>query len=334
MYKEKLSNLCLETIFIGGGTPSCIDSKYILKILDTVYSNFNISKLNEVTIEVNPGTLNYKKVEDYKNIGINRISLGLQSLDDRILKSIGRIHNAEDFYSSIKLIRGAGFNNINVDIMSGLPNQSIDDLINTIYKVTDLNLEHISLYSLIIEEGTPLFDWYSKGLLQLPDEDTERQMYHKAKEILESKGYIQYEISNFSKPGLKCNHNMTYWRVKPYLGVGLSSHSNLFGNRFWNYSDMSRYNEALNKNIFPIEGIERIDKNMEVAEYCILGLRLNEGILKNEFFKRFDFDIENKYKDIIILHKKNNLLYEDEYSIKLTNKGLDLANIVEVDFMP
>jgi oxygen-independent coproporphyrinogen-3 oxidase len=329
-----MSDFYLETIFIGGGTPSCIDADYIANVLNEVYTCFNIKKLNEITIEANPGTLDNEKIKIYKEIGINRVSLGLQTLDNRLLQSIGRIHSAEDFYKSFKLLRYYGFNNINVDLMFGLPGQSMEDLISTINKVVSMNVEHISLYSLIIEEGTSIYRWYKKGILQLPDEDVERLMYHKAIDIFDSNGYEQYEISNFSKPGYNCMHNITYWRVKPYLGIGLNSHSNLFGKRFWNFSDINTYNEKLGEDEFPVEDEEIIDKDMEIAEYCILGLRLNEGIIKKEFVKRFGFDIEKKYRDIILLHKQNKLISDDEAAIKLTAKGRDLSNIVEVDFMP
>ncbi len=334
LYKLRMSDFYLETIFIGGGTPSCIDADYIANVLNEVYTCFNIKKLNEITIEANPGTLDNEKIKIYKEIGINRVSLGLQTLDNRLLQSIGRIHSAEDFYKSFKLLRSNGFNNINVDLMFGLPGQSMEDLINTINKVVSMNVEHISLYSLIIEEGTSIYRWYKKGILQLPDEDVERLMYHKAIDIFDSNGYEQYEISNFSKPGYNCMHNITYWRVKPYLGIGLNSHSNLFGKRFWNFSDINTYNEKLGEDEFPVEDEEIIDKDMEIAEYCILGLRLNEGIIKKEFVKRFGFDIEKKYGDIILLHKQNKLISDDEAAIKLTAKGRDLSNIVEVDFMP
>lgn len=333
-YKEKLSKYYLNTIFIGGGTPSCIDAKYIKLLLEHIYNTFNSDSITEISIEANPGTLDIEKAKTYKSIGINRVSLGVQSLNDNILKSIGRIHSSKDVIESIDLLRKVGIENINVDLMFGLPHQTMDDLEDTINSVLELDIEHISLYGLIIEEGTLINKWYKKGLLKLPSEDAERYMYHKSIELLENNGILQYEISNFSKPYKQCKHNLIYWKVKPYLGVGLSSHSNLFGKRFWNYSNLTAYNDKLNNNILPIEGEESIEKDMEIAEYCILGLRLNEGIDKEGFRNRFEIEIDEKYKDIIIKHQKNGLIHNSKNNIKLTSKGLDLSNIVEVDFIP
>lgn len=334
LYKEKLSNYYITTIFIGGGTPSCIDAKFIKTLLEHVYSTFNCNYISEITIEANPGTLDIEKVKTYKSIGISRVSLGVQSLNNNILKSIGRIHTSKDVLESIEMLRKVGIENINVDLMFGLPQQTMNDLEDTINKVLDLDIEHISLYGLIIEEGTLLNKWYKNGILQLPSEKTERYMYHKSIELLESNGFMQYEISNFSKRNRQCEQNLTYWKVKPYLGIGLSSHSNIFGKRFWNYSSLTNYNDKLKNEILPIEGEEVIDKDMEIAEYCILGLRLIEGIEKNEFKNRFKIEIDEVFKDIILKHSKNGLIHNDTNNIRLTKKGLDLSNIVEIDFMP
>ncbi|WFA09535.1 radical SAM family heme chaperone HemW [Tissierella sp. Yu-01] len=334
LYKERLCDYKLETIFIGGGTPSSIEPVYIEKILENVYDTFDVQYLNEITIEANPGTLNSKKVKSYKNIGINRVSLGLQTLNNSMLKSIGRIHTANDFIESFFMLRNEGFANINVDLMLGLPGQKQDDLKATLNEIIRLNLEHISLYSLIIEEGTLINKWYKKGLLYLPDEDLERHMYHDSIRFLKEYGYEHYEISNFAKPGYECKHNLTYWKIKPYLGIGLNSHSNLAGKRFWNHSKFADYNNRLKNNLLPIEGEEIIDKNMEIAEFCIMGLRLINGINKLEYKNRFGEDIKYRYDKIINKHVHNGLIKEDYNHIRLTSKGLDLSNMVEVDFMP
>lgn len=334
LYKDILKDYSLETIFIGGGTPSSIDGGYIEKLLENVYRTFNTEGLKEVTIEVNPGTLNREKIKSYKRAGINRISLGLQSLKDNQLKSIGRIHSSKDFFESFYILREEGFNNISVDLMLGLPGQKLEDLEDTLKRIIDLDLEHISLYSLIIEEGTLIKSWYDKGLLDLPDEDLERIMYHKSIDILHKAGYKQYEISNFSKEGFESKHNLQYWRIKPYLGVGINSHSNLFSKRFWNYSSFIDYNNFLDGDNFPIEGEEIIHKDMEIAEYCIMTLRLNRGIDKIEYQKRFGETIDLRYRNVIDKHVHNNLINESYNNIRLTNRGKDLANLVEVDFMP
>lgn len=334
LYKDRLASYEIDTIFIGGGTPTSIDPVHIESLMDYINKNFNTKNLREITIEGNPGTINNEKAAIYKKIGINRISLGLQSLNNNLLKAIGRIHTAEEFIDSFKILREAGFNNINVDLMFGLPSQTLADLLDTITEVVDLGVDHISLYSLIIEEDTLINKWNSKGLLDMPKEDLEREMYHKSLELLEMKGYGQYEISNFAKPGYKCKHNLVYWRVESYLGLGLASHSNLFQRRFWNVSKLNSYNHLLASGNTPIEGQEEIHKEMEIAEYIILGLRLNMGIIKSEFKNRFNLDISNMYRGVIDKYVNNGLLYEDESCIKLTSRGRDFSNIVEVDFMP
>lgn len=334
LYKDKLSQYQIDTVFIGGGTPTSIGAEYIEKILAYIYENFNAKGIREITIEGNPGTIDINKASIYKKAGINRISLGLQSLNNQLLKSIGRIHTAEDFIESFKLLRSLGFQNINVDLMFGLPSQRMEDLLDTIRGVMDLGVDHISLYSLIVEDNTLLNRWHNKGLLELPSEDMEREMYHRAVDLLEDNGYIQYEISNFSKANYECKHNLVYWRLEPYLGVGLSSHSNLFQKRFWNTSNINLYNNLLEKGNTPVEGQEEIQRRMKIAEYIILGLRLNEGIIKEDFKNRFHCDLESKYKEVISKHIHNGLLIEDNKSISLTKKGRDLSNIVEVDFMP
>lgn len=334
IYKCKLTNYTIDTIFIGGGTPTSIDELYIKKVLDYVFENFNIDNLKEITLEANPGTLSIYKIKQYQSFGINRISLGVQSSKDNLLKSIGRIHNWEECESTIKLLKKVGFENINVDLMFGLPGQTLEDLENTLEKIVTLDIPHISFYSLIIEDGTLINKWYKKGLIDLPNEDLERLMYKTIVEYLKSKGYKHYEISNFAKEGFECKHNLKYWKVKPYLGVGLSSHSNLFNKRFWNYSSFETYQLSLIDNNLPIAGEEIIEPAMEIAEFCILGLRLIDGINKDEYLKRFGEDINVRYTKIIEKHIKNGLIFENSESIKLTGKGLDLSNIVEVDFMP
>lgn len=332
LYKKKLENYSIGTIFIGGGTPSSIDGHHIYRILEYINNNFNIDKESEITIEVNPGTLSLEKARAYKEIGINRISLGLQTMNDELLKSIGRIHTSKDFIDSYEILRKLGLNNINVDLMFGLPNQSLKDIKDTIDKVTELDIKHISYYSLILEEGTLLNDLYEEGKLDLPNEDDERQMYHKGIEYLKQKGYSQYEISNFSKEGYECKHNLIYWKVKPYLGIGISSHSNMEKKRFWNPNTLFGYYDKLDNGILPIEGEETIDREMEISEYIILSLRLINGINKDEFKKRFGIEINEMYNDIINKNKNNGLLQEDKEKICLTEKGLDLCNIVELDF--
>lgn len=332
LYKERLKNYSLKTIFIGGGTPSCIDSKYIYKIFEYIYKNFHTSELTEITIEANPGTLNKEKIKVYKEAKINRVSMGVQTLDDALLKTIGRIHDVEDFLRSYEMLRQAHINNINVDLIFGLPNQKIQDVMNSLKKVVELGAPHISHYGLILEENTPLYVLYKEGKISIPDEDDERLMYHKATEYLTHHGYSHYEISNYALPKYECKHNLVYWNVLPYLGIGLSSHSNMEGKRFWNTSNINTYIENLEKSNLPIEGEETIDLQTEIGEFCILGLRKIAGINKVEFRERFGIEIEDIYNDIINKHNNNGLITNNDRYIQLTKKGLDLSNMVEIDF--
>ena len=334
IYKERFSNYKLHTIFIGGGTPSAIHERYIIDILDYIYKNYDVSDLKEITIELNPGTVTKTKCEAYKSIGINRVSVGAQSLNDKKLQMLGRIHNCNDIRNTLYLLRRAGFDNINVDLIFGLPDETLEDVDRTLKQIIEYEIEHISYYSLIIEEETLFNEWHKKGLISLPNEDLERQMYHYIVDFLIRNSYNHYEISNFSKSGFECKHNLSYWKIKPYLGVGLNSHSNSFGKRFWNTSDLNAYYAFLSQDKLPIEGEETIDKSMEMAEYSIMGLRLIKGISKEEFCNRFKQDIYKIYREAIDKHIKNGLLKDDSKNLTLTKKGLDLANLVEVDFMP
>lgn len=332
IYSKLISKYVIDSIFIGGGTPSSIDSKFIGKIFEKLYSSFNIDSKAEITIEVNPGTINKKKLEAYKDFGINRISLGAQSLNDKILQNIGRIHNEQDILNTIKLIKLEGFDNINSDLMIGLPEQTLHDVISSLEKIVELNLTHISLYSLIIEEGTKLYKLEQNGKLNLPNEDEERLMYHEAKRLLEKNGYRQYEISNFSKPDFECKHNLKYWTLKPYVGIGLNSHSNIWDYRYWNYSNFKEYHNYLMKGKLPIENKEYINTISKITEFMILGIRLNSGINREEFKRVFGTDMDYYYKDAIQKNINNGLIFDDGKNIKLTSKGLDLSNIVELDF--
>lgn len=334
IYKGNLQDYRIKTIFIGGGTPSAIDAKYIYKVLDYIYKNFTIAKDMEISMELNPGTIELDKLNIYKEAGINRISVGLQTFNNNILKRLGRIHSAEDFLHTYNMLNSAGFENINVDLMFNLPNQTISGGMKDIETLVSLGVKHISYYSLIIEHGTLMDQWYQDNQLQLLDEDSERKLYHSVRDYLKENGYSHYEISNFSMKDYECKHNMVYWKIKPYIGVGLSSHSYLNNKRFWNTNSLNDYVEDLKKGKLPIIEDELISKKIEMAEVCIFGLRLVEGIDKREFKDRFGIEVKVLYKDSIEKHKNNGLLYEDNNYLKLTDRGLDLANIVEVDFLP
>lgn len=326
--KEKANNHKVNTIYIGGGTPSYIDSKNIISILETVKNNYPVEEDAEITIEINPGTVNKEKLEDYKKAGINRISIGLQSTNNDLLKTIGRIHTYEQFLETYDLARNIGFSNINVDLMLALPDQTEEILVESLQKIIDLNPEHISIYSLILEEDTILYKLVEQEKVQLPDEEIERRMYWKTKQILEQNGYIHYEISNFSKPEKQSKHNLNCWYQKEYLGFGLAAHSYYDKTRYSNTQNLKQYIENKEKIIH-----ENQSKEDEQKEYMLLGLRKIDGVSIKEFKSKF---IQNP---IYIFRKELDKLVKEELievdidNIKLTSKGLDLANKVWEEFI-
>lgn len=325
---EKGNNRVVTTIYIGGGTPSCIDSKWIVSIIDTVKKNYTVAKEAEITIEVNPGTVTKEKLEDYKTIGVNRLSIGLQSTSNKLLEEIGRIHTYEEFLNTYKLARKVGFCNINVDLMLALPNQTTSILEESLRNVIDLKPEHISIYSLILEEETVLENLVNKGERILPDEQIERDMYWKTKKILEQKGYVHYEISNFAKPEKESKHNLNCWNQKEYLGFGVAAHSYYDKRRYSNANELKEYMKKQEKKVHEIQTVED-----EQKEYMMLGLRKIEGILISEFKKKF---VQNP---IYVFRKELDKLVKEELveididSIKLTDKGIDLANLVWEEFV-
>ena len=292
-----------DTIFIGGGTPSLLDVKYIKGIFDSLYDDFNISDDAEITIEANPGTITKEKAKAYAELGINRISMGLQSADNEALKKLGRIHDFNQFLESYDILRNEGMSNINVDIMSGLPGQSVAKYEETLYKVCDVNPEHISAYSLIVEEGTPFYQMYNPvdGLRrdELPDEDSEREQYYITRDILKDAGYFRYEISNYSKPGYECRHNTGYWRGVPYIGMGLGASSLWNGTRYNNTGDMSEYIRCSMKPDSIAENVQKLTDTDKMEEFMFLGLRMTEGIQISEFYEKFGVTVNEVYGEVI-----------------------------------
>ena len=265
-----LSKYNINTVYIGGGTPSLINSIYIGKILEAIKRNTSLDD-TEITAEVNPGTVSKGKLKDYISFGINRLSIGLQSADDNLLKQIGRIHNYDQFLETYKTAREVGFKNINVDLMLGLPNQSLDTLRNSLDKVILLDPEHISLYSLILEEGTKLYDMVEKSKLKMISEDLERKMYWETKKALEEAGYIHYEISNFAKTGYSSKHNLDCWNQKEYIGIGVASHSYLDKTRYANTTILEDYINNINSGNFGYNVIiheKQTNENMRKRVYA------------------------------------------------------------------
>lgn len=361
----------VKTVFIGGGTPSVLDGAAIVKIMEQLEKAFKINYEGlEASIELNPGTVTSDKLKDYLRAGINRLSFGLQSANNVELKALGRIHSYEQFLHNYDMARLLGFKNINIDLMSALPNQTLASWEDSLKKVALLDPEHISAYSLMIEEGTPFYQLYGKNgpaANQLPDEETERSMYHLTRSFLGDHGYHRYEISNYAKPGYECRHNSFYWTGVEYLGFGLGASSLIQNVRFNNSEDLREYidkcfkyeknrcagyeqaknfgsdnadscpvNEksklladpiGLRKNINPLSLKDRME------EFAFLGLRMQKGISRKEFADRFGVGIETVYADVIDKHVRNGLLTAEGDRIYLTEQGIDISNYVMADFL-
>lgn len=317
-----------ETIFIGGGTPTILSIKNLERLLKAI----NTFSYNEFTIEGNPGTINEENAKLLNSYGINRVSLGLQAWQDNLLIKLGRIHSLEDFLNSYNILRKNNIKNINVDLMFGIPGQDMKNWIHTLNEVIKLNLEHISCYGLIIEEGTPFFNMFNSGKLDIVDEVTEREMYHFAIKRLESAGFKHYEISNFSLKGKECRHNITYWKNEEYIGIGAGAHSYVDKKRYNNFKKIDEYIAGVNnKNSIEEEVIVSI--NDEISEFMFLGLRMIKGISKKEFEKRFEIEIEEIFSKEIKDCIEKGLLIQDNDRIMLSKKGLDFANQVFVNFI-
>lgn len=340
-HAELLAGRTVDTVFIGGGTPSVVQAKQMKGLLENISRLFVLSPDAEYSIECNPGTVNAEKLKLYKEYGINRLSFGLQSTNNEELKFIGRIHTFEDFLESYDLARKEGFNNINIDLMSALPLPSgaafsediermrLDSWKNTLRTVAGLKPEHISAYSLIIEEGTPFGD----AKLNLPEEETERLMYRETAEILGEYGYERYEISNYSLPGKECRHNIGYWTGKEYIGAGLGASSYAGGMRWRNVSDMQEYiaGSSLPQSIRT--EAERLGDNELMEEFAFLGLRMIKGISTGEFSERFGRDFFEVYGRVVEKYLSCGLLKLEGSRIMLTENGLDVCNTVMADFL-
>ena len=329
--KKILQDNNVTTIYIGGGTPSSIKPELIKRILNKVYNYTEINNIKEITIEVNPGTATKNNLQLYKNCGINRLSIGLQSTNNDILNEIGRIHNFNQFLDTYKWAREAEFKNINVDLMIGIPNQTIDDVKTSLEKVVSLKPEHISVYSLIVEDETPMKKLIESGKLKLPDEEDERNQYKYTKNFLELNGYKHYEISNFAKPGFESKHNLNCWEQKQYIGLGVAAHSYINGVRYSNTISLEEYLNKDSKDIKEIHETQTIDDMKK--EYMLLGLRKIDGVQISKFEEKFGenpiYLFKNELKKLI----QEGLLIIDLDNIKLTEKGLDLANIVWEEFV-
>ncbi len=336
----------VPTVFLGGGTPSVAAVEDIERLLWAVGKHYRLDADVEITMEINPGTVCGESVSRFRAAGINRLSIGLQSADDGELADIGRIHTWGQFLETYREARKAGFENINVDIMSALPGQTIARYRRTLERVLSLEPppEHISAYSLILEEGTPLFARYKKGELDIPDEDTDREMYQMTKEILAERGYRRYEISNYAREGYECRHNCGYWRRRSYAGFGLGAASLVDNVRFRNGSDLPAY---LADSLGCREDVRHLSRGEQMEEFMFLGLRMTDGVDMWEFERLFGCGMEEVYGDVIEKNIRDGLLKADFYiaagedsepaqaarRLALTERGLDLSNYVMAQFL-
>lgn len=342
--KER-AGVCREylvtSVFLGGGTPSVVESEQIEELLRVVKEHYRLALDAELTIEVNPGTVDNEKLARFRKAGLNRLSIGLQSADDGELRALGRIHTWQQFLETYRAAREVGFVNINVDVMSSLPGQSPDSYLATLKKVLSLKPEpeHISAYSLILEEGTPFFEMAEAGKLELPDEDTDRAMYRETKRILAQAGYARYEISNYAKGGFFCRHNIGYWKRREYMGFGLGAASLINNTRFNNTRDMCSY---LGNPTGCRENVQKLSTEEKMEEFMFLGLRLTEGVDPAEFADCFGCSPQEVYGDVIEKNIREGLLYRKQYRgsdgeekerLALTEFGLDVSNYVMQQFL-
>lgn len=333
-YKTKLNNnYIVDTIFFGGGTPTIVKPENLDRIMKSLNEIIEIDKISEISMEANPNTLTLEKLKAYKEIGINRLSIGIQSLNDEILKKIGRLHNSEEALGAIDRARKAGFENINADVMFNIPGQSVKDIKDTISKIIEKGVKHISFYSLKLEDGTPMYSMEKNKKIVMPDEEIEREMYYAGREIMEKNNLFQYEISNFAEEGYECRHNLKYWNQEEYIGLGPSAHSFLDDIRYSNPSDLKLYCENSYSNNFERIVQEELSKDDLMFEYIMLRLRLTEGINVNDFKNKFSIDINEIYKKQINYLVKNSLLEINEGFICLTKNGMDISNFVIEEFM-
>jgi len=349
-YGSKYGDRYISTIFIGGGTPSWLNERAMASVMDCVYRNFEVASDAEITIECNPGTVSDEKFSVYKNAGINRLSIGLQSANNDELKILGRIHTFEQFLRTYDKARHHGFSNINVDLMSALPGQTPEGFINSLKKVIRLKPEHISAYSLIIEEGTPFYEKYQKDVklrdagqqtMLLPTEEEEYLTTKRTQELLQAEGYHWYEISNFAKPGKECRHNIGYWKRADYLGVGLGAASLIDNVRYANVSDIYDYISCAQKGQIVqsaacksiVASSEAVSRDDQMEEFMFLGLRMVDGFHRDEFEQSFGIAIEGVYGAELKRLQQEELLLQKEGRICLTGKGIDVSNYALSQFL-
>lgn len=332
LYKEIVSAREADTLFIGGGTPSFLETDLTDKLLCSVKKWIPSENLKEFTIECNPNSVTEEKLNLYKEAGVTRISLGMQSACDEELKKLGRLHSVKEFEKTYELVRKHGFERVNIDVMAAIPGQTIESYKHTLEYVVGLSPEHISSYSLIIEEGTPFYEKYREN--PPVDEDTDRQMYDLTKEILGRHGYHRYEISNYAKEGQECIHNLKYWQGGDYLGFGLGAASCMEHERWSNVRGLTDYEDRICRGQKPVEQTEEISKEEQMAEFMFLGLRCMEGVSAERFEKRFHQSLEERYGKVLHKYENMGLMRLVNGNWQLTEQGIDVSNHIFADFLP
>ncbi len=323
----------VSTVFVGGGTPSCLEASQTERIFEAVKDTFEIERMPEISMEMNPGTVTKEKLQAYKNCGINRLSIGLQSVRDSNLRLLGRIHTYEEFLENFRLAREAGFQNINVDLISSLPGQTEESWREELKTIAELSPEHISVYQLILEEGTTFYEKYAAHPELLPDEETSRAIYQATEEVLGQYGFHQYEISNYAKEGRECRHNLKYWERDDYLGLGLGAASMVRNIRMNNTGDMKTYLEKCGEPKTMRTDVQFLEEPRQIEEFMFLGLRKTRGISKKEFRRVFGRDIELVYEKALKKLFSSGMLLEKKDRLYLSKEGVLLSNAVLSEFL-
>lgn len=322
----------METVYVGGGTPTSLNAKQLDRLLSGLRELLPY-KNGEFTVEANPGDLSGDKLDVMKNYGVNRLSMGVQTFDDRLLKKIGRKHTAKDVYDTIQLLEDKNFQNVTIDLIYALPGQSLESFRDTVRRALELDLPHYALYSLILENQTMFMNWVRRGKMQLPEQEVEAQMYAETIEAMEKAGRMQYEISNFAKPGFESQHNLVYWNNQNYFGLGAGASGYLANKRYKNRGPIQHYLKALNNGQLPVLEEESLTQKEQIEEEMFLGLRKILGVEKKVFEERFGQSIVSIYGEVIEDLKQQNLIIESDTNIRLTKQGLFRGNDVFEQFL-
>ncbi|MCX7780704.1 MAG: radical SAM family heme chaperone HemW [Negativicutes bacterium] len=334
LFSHGTDTVYVDTIYIGGGTPTLLSGHCLEAIFETLCAHWRIERHAEISIEANPGTVDFNKLKMLRSLGVNRISFGIQSFDDRLLRVLGRLHSASEALQAVKMAKDAGFDNLNIDLMYGLPEQTVGDWRQTLAIAIDLDVPHISAYGLKIEEGTPFFTRQKRGEISLPPEEEDEAMYDWVTEYLPAQGLVRYEISNYAKPGFECRHNLKYWRYRPYLGLGAAAHSFWNGRRAANISSIREYIGKVQSGEGPEAGWENPEKDEAMAEFIFLALRTAAGLKHEEFKRYFGVDFGQRFAAEIIQLETKGLLTKNGQSVKLTPLGMKLGNMAFAAFIP